>query len=251
MSNGQANQSARATQDDLADPPLTPLADTTFGKDFRARIIAALVEKSGVMLEPAYMDAYLGKNVAYTADQMREVIAGMQAKLDANNEQLVTFAKANRELRAKLEQLEVRYDEVVSEEHSTAELRAQLWEAFDEKKKCYFAVEQYQKANSNLIAERDELRAKLEQEPYCWLYKDDMGECQWFFTGPPEYSLPLYKNPPDLYTSQERVKKLEKSNQMLLDALNAMLTHMGMDEDEWNKPTFDQTLAAIAAVDGK
>jgi ABC-type hemin transport system substrate-binding protein len=32
----------------------------------------------------------------------------------------------------------------------------------------------------------------------------------------------------------------------LLAALNAMLTHMGMDEDEWNKPTFDQARAAIA-----
>ena len=34
-------------------------------------------------------------------------------------------------------------------------------------------------------------------------------------------------------------------------ALNAMLTHMGMDEDEWNKPTFDQARAAIAAMQGK
>ena len=31
----------------------------------------------------------------------------------------------------------------------------------------------------------------------------------------------------------------------LLKALNAMLTHMGMDEDDWNKPTFDQARAAI------
>ena len=35
-------------------------------------------------------------------------------------------------------------------------------------------------------------------------------------------------------------------NQVLLDALNSMLTHMGMDEDEWNKPTFDQARQAIA-----
>jgi len=34
-------------------------------------------------------------------------------------------------------------------------------------------------------------------------------------------------------------------NQGLLMALNAMLTHMGMDEDEWNKPTFDQARAAM------
>ena len=37
-----------------------------------------------------------------------------------------------------------------------------------------------------------------------------------------------------------------RANQELLEALNAMLTHMGMDEDEWNKPTFDQARAAIA-----
>jgi hypothetical protein len=36
----------------------------------------------------------------------------------------------------------------------------------------------------------------------------------------------------------------------LLEALNAMLTHMGMDEDEWNKPTFDQARAAIAKATG-
>ena len=36
----------------------------------------------------------------------------------------------------------------------------------------------------------------------------------------------------------------------LLSALNAMLTHMGMDEDEWNKPTFDQARAAIAKATG-
>jgi hypothetical protein len=36
----------------------------------------------------------------------------------------------------------------------------------------------------------------------------------------------------------------------LLSALNAMLTHMGMDEDEWNKPTFDQARAAIKKAEG-
>jgi hypothetical protein len=33
-------------------------------------------------------------------------------------------------------------------------------------------------------------------------------------------------------------------------AMGAMLTQMGMDEDEWNKPTFDQMRAAVAQVDG-
>ena len=37
----------------------------------------------------------------------------------------------------------------------------------------------------------------------------------------------------------------------LLSALNAMLTHMGMDEDEWSKPTFDQARAAIAKANGE
>ena len=32
------------------------------------------------------------------------------------------------------------------------------------------------------------------------------------------------------------------------EALNAMLTHMGMDEDEWTKPTFDQSREALAAI---
>lgn len=31
-------------------------------------------------------------------------------------------------------------------------------------------------------------------------------------------------------------------------ALNAMLTQFGMDEDEWNKPTFDQARAALATT---
>ena len=38
---------------------------------------------------------------------------------------------------------------------------------------------------------------------------------------------------------------------VLRDALNAMLTHMGMDEDDWNKPTYDQARAALAATKEK
>lgn len=37
----------------------------------------------------------------------------------------------------------------------------------------------------------------------------------------------------------------------LLAALNAMLTHMGMDEDEWTKPAFDQARAAITKATGE
>jgi hypothetical protein len=32
---------------------------------------------------------------------------------------------------------------------------------------------------------------------------------------------------------------------LLERALNAMLTHMGADEDEWNKPTFEQARSAL------
>lgn len=37
----------------------------------------------------------------------------------------------------------------------------------------------------------------------------------------------------------------------LLSALNAMITHMGMDEDEYNKSTFDKARAAIAKATGE
>ena len=47
-----------------------------------------------------------------------------------------------------------------------------------------------------------------------------------------------------------RLAGIEAERDALLKALNAMLTHMGMDEDEWNKPTFDQARAAIKAVKG-
>ena len=50
---------------------------------------------------------------------------------------------------------------------------------------------------------------------------------------------------------KKRMKRAEALNQELLAALNAMLTHMGMDEDEWNKPTFDQARAIIAKAEGQ
>ena len=45
--------------------------------------------------------------------------------------------------------------------------------------------------------------------------------------------------------------QLRAATTELLSALNAMLTHMGMDEDEWNKPTFDKARAAIAKATGE
>lgn len=44
------------------------------------------------------------------------------------------------------------------------------------------------------------------------------------------------------------LRRLHSVNAQLVAALNAMLTHMGMDEDEWNKPTFDKARAAIAVA---
>ena len=44
------------------------------------------------------------------------------------------------------------------------------------------------------------------------------------------------------------MNKTTEALKLALDALNAMLTHMGMDEDEWTKPTFNQAREALAAI---
>ena len=41
----------------------------------------------------------------------------------------------------------------------------------------------------------------------------------------------------------------QETLKLALEAMNAMLTHMGMDEDEWNKVTFDQMRQAIKAAE--
>jgi len=41
----------------------------------------------------------------------------------------------------------------------------------------------------------------------------------------------------------------QEALRMAFEAMNAMLTHMGMDEDEWNKVTFDQMRQAIKAAE--
>ena len=46
------------------------------------------------------------------------------------------------------------------------------------------------------------------------------------------------------------LRRLHSVNADLLAALNTMLTHMSMDEDEWNKVTFDKARAAIAKATG-
>jgi chaperonin cofactor prefoldin len=86
-------------------------------------------------------------------------------------------ADALEALQAEVERLENRIEDLTSEEHSIPELRQQIHESFEEKRKCYFAVSQYEKANANLRTERDALQAKLDaiekQEPSC----KDTGVC--------------------------------------------------------------------------
>jgi hypothetical protein len=41
---------------------------------------------------------------------------------------------------------------------------------------------------------------------------------------------------------------LKSAAKQALEAMNAMMTHMGMDEDEWNKVTFDQMRKAITSL---
>lgn len=47
------------------------------------------------------------------------------------------------------------------------------------------------------------------------------------------------------------VEQLHGQIALLREALSALLTHMGMDEDEWNKVTFDQAQEALAATEQK
>ena len=46
-------------------------------------------------------------------------------------------------------------------------------------------------------------------------------------------------------TERCEVEELKTVVIIMRAALNAMLTHMGMDEDEWNKPAFDQARRAL------
>ena len=89
------------------------------------------------------------------------------------------------------------------------------------------------------------------QQPYCWLYKDDTGDCQIFFVDPPEYSLALYRNPQKTYTSQERVQKDAENVQMVMRLtvqkhllLEALKYHM-----EQTRP-IQKSIDAIAAAEG-
>jgi hypothetical protein len=61
------------------------------------------------------------------------------------------------------------------------------------------------------------------------------------FSGTFEYSQPYESLLAERDVLREKVR-------VLREALSAMLTHMGMDEDEWNKPTYDQARAALEAT---
>ena len=51
--------------------------------------------------------------------------------------------------------------------------------------------------------------------------------------------------------SADELRRLHEVNAELLSALNTMLTEMGMDENEWNKPTYNQARDAIAKATGE
>ena len=51
--------------------------------------------------------------------------------------------------------------------------------------------------------------------------------------------------------SADELRRLHEVNAELLSALNTMLTEMGMDENEWNKPTYNQARDAIANATGE
>ena len=53
----------------------------------------------------------------------------------------------------------------------------------------------------------------------------------------------------EAYGGTEANARLIAAAPDLLEALKGMLLHMGMDEDEWNKPTFDHARAAIAKAE--
>lgn len=55
----------------------------------------------------------------------------------------------------------------------------------------------------------------------------------------------LFRVEPWLVPTHREGGQLSTAAPDLLAALNAMLTHMGLDEDDWNKATFEQARAAI------
>lgn len=62
---------------------------------------------------------------------------------------------------------------------------------------------------------------------------------------------PLYTTHKQMMEAAAELRRLLAENSALLEALKAMLTHMGMDEDTWNKPTFNQARAAVAKAEGE
>lgn len=61
----------------------------------------------------------------------------------------------------------------------------------------------------------------------------------------------MVKTASEGYANAARLALCWNTHDQLVNALNAMLTHFGMDEDEWTKPTFDQARAAIKAAKGE
>jgi len=100
--------------------------------------------------------------------------AVLQAKCDAYLANVILLDAEVEALTKERDDLQDRITELTSEEHSIPELRNQLQEAYEEKRKCYFAVSQQAKTIKNLIKENNELKeaAKLAWDALQRLYKD-------------------------------------------------------------------------------
>lgn len=70
--------------------------------------------------------------------------------------------------------IEERIDDLSSSEHGVVELRQMLHEAYEEKQKCYFAISQFQTANTNLLANKKRLTALLDEVLSNYTRDDDL-----------------------------------------------------------------------------
>ena len=66
------------------------------------------------------------------------------------------------------------------------------------------------------------------------------------------YQLQLYRTKHKSKDTQLDLENaaLREQVRVLREAMTAMLTHMGMDEDGWNKPTYDKARFALEVTKG-
>jgi chromosome segregation ATPase len=121
-----------------------------------------------------------------------------------------------RELMAEVERLSAVITELTSEEHSVPELRQMLGEAFEEKQKCYFAVSQYEKANTNLLWERGQLRSELAAA------QADVKRMQEFITGELDEFIPGWRDKlSEIARLRKRISEQDAALKLALEALRA------------------------------